>query len=111
MEDRYHASLSLFSCKGFYGLPCRSEQNVIDDLWLIKRQSVQGFRQSKHDMEVTDRQKFGGSRCYPFFPLLPLTFRTVAIAAAIVADLYMTALIAFIHMPAQGSSAAGFDRP
>jgi hypothetical protein len=63
-----------------------TEQQIIDDLFILQSHGGELRRQSEHDMNVTRGEKFATTCGEPPFPSARLTFRTVAIATTVVGD-------------------------
>ena len=71
--------------------------------------SVISAGSAEHDVEVADRQQVGLARCQPVPRGRPLALRAVAVAAAVVGDAAVAAVLAALDVPAEGGSAAGLD--
>ena len=67
-------------------------------------------KQRKHDMEVTDRQQVSLAFGKPDTCRCSLTLGAVPVAAAVIGDPPMPAVLASLDMAAKGSGAAVLDR-
>src|SRR5208283_5094777 len=63
----------------------------------------------EHDMEIAGGQKFAFACRQPAFPRLCLALRAVSVSARVVGDGLITATLAAIAMPTQGSGAAALN--
>ena len=85
------------------------EQDVVNLSWVLKRQAADLGGQREHDMEIGNRQQFGGAALEPAGALGVLTLRTVPVTARVVGDAYVGALAALFDMAAESGGATGFD--
>jgi len=67
-------------------------------------------RHGEHDMEVRDRQQIGLSVGQPIGPRQALALRAMAVAAGVVGDAAVRAVLASFNMSTECRGAAGFDR-
>jgi hypothetical protein len=86
-----------------------TEQQIVDDLFILQSHGGELGRQSEHDMNVTRGKKFATTCGEPPFPSARLTLRTVAIATTVVGDGgTLSTAGALINMAAQcGGATAG----
>src|SRR5215470_15159789 len=89
----------------------RTEQNAVDGSLVLQSQRRELFGQRKHDMEILHRKQFRLPLLEPLGTVQRLTLRTVAIAAGVVGDTFLLALIALFDVAAQRSRAAKFNGP
>src|SRR5271165_3211492 len=83
-----------------------TEQQIIDDLFILQNQWRQLLRQSEDDMGVGRREKFAAPCFEPVFAGTGLTLRAMPISAAVVGDGgAMSTAGALIDMAAEGGGA------
>ena len=88
----------------------RAEQQVVDDrLVLVGDRSDLG-RQREDDVEVADRQQIGLAGGKPIPCRRTLTLWAMAVAARVVGDAAVAAILATLDMPAERGRAARLDR-
>ena len=90
-----------------------AEQDVVDLARILKCQPADLLRQRKHDVEIWNRQQFSPSCRQPFCARRGLTLWTMPVAARIIRDDAMPALVALLHilpMAAEGGRAAVANR-
>ena len=92
------------------GLGRGLEQQVVDDGLVLIGDIGDGRRQCEHDMMVRHRQQIGLARRQPFLCHSPLALRAVPVAARVVRDLGVRALLAARDMSAERRRAAVLDR-
>ena len=88
----------------------RAEQEVVDDGLVLAGDVGDWPRQCEHDMIVRHRQQIGLARRQPFFCHRPLALRAVPVAAAVVRDLSVRALLAARNMTTERRRAAALNR-
>src|SRR6185312_8196532 len=76
-----------------------AKQNAIDGLLVIKREARERLGQSEDDVKIFDRQQFSLPALQPLDTVRPLTLRTMAVAAGVIAVARVAALAAFFGMP------------
>ena len=74
-------------------------------------ETIQAFRQGKNHMEIPAIQHIVLPCLYPSVSIGTLTFRTMAVAATVVAYSFRTAIRTTLHMSAQSRCTAHFDSP
>ena len=92
------------------GLGRGLEQQVVDDGLVLVGDVGDGRRQREHDVIVRHRQQIGFARGQPFLCRRALALRAVPVAARIVRDLAVRALLAARDMAAERRRAAVLDR-
>ena len=95
------------------GFRYRAEQDAIDQAHVLKRQAADLQRQRKYNVEVRDRQQFGLPVGQPFGARHGLAFWAMPIAARIIGDDLMSAVVALLnilHVAAEGGRAAVANR-
>ena len=88
----------------------RVEQHVVDDTLVAQGKSVERVGECEHDVEVLDGQQFLGAIRHPLAQADALAPRAVPVAAGVVGDALVVAVITLLDMSAQGGGAAGSDR-
>lgn len=92
-------------------LRCRGEQQAIDlGLVLVGDGADRGW-QREHHMEVGDWQQLRGARLKPVGSGSPLTLRAMTIAARVVGDASVRAILATLDMPAKRGGTASLESP
>ena len=91
-------------------LRCRPEQQVIDQRLVVEGDVGDLGGQREHDVEVADRQQVGLALGEPCTRGRALALRAVPVAAAVVGDPPLAAVLAGLDVTAQCSGAAVFDR-
>jgi hypothetical protein len=97
-------------CDRHQGLGRDLEQQVVDDGLVLVGDIGDRTRQREHNMEVWHRQQIGLARGQPVLCRRALALRAVPIAAAVVRDLGVCALLAARDMSAESCAAAALDR-
>src|SRR5258706_16335711 len=90
-------------------LRARLEQEIVDHRLVLMRDRADPRRQREHDVEVGHLQQLGLARFHPFTRLAALALRAMPIAAAVVSDGRVLALLAARDMAAEGRRAATLD--
>jgi len=88
----------------------RSEQQVVDGGFVVERDGGDRRRQGEDDVIVGNRQEFGFAFCEPLPRRRALTLRAMVVAAGVVGDARMRAVLAALDMSAERGGAAGLDR-
>jgi hypothetical protein len=91
-------------------LRCRLEQQVVDERLVLERDVGDLGRQREHDMEVADRQQVGLALGQPRPCGRALALRAVPVAAGVVGDPPLAAVLASLDVTAKGCGAAILDR-
>jgi hypothetical protein len=87
-----------------------SEQEVVDGGLVLERDRADRRRQSKDDVIVGDRQEFGFALGEPLPRRRALALRAVAVAAGIVGDAFVRAVLAALDVSAERGGSTGLDR-
>ena len=82
-------------------LGCRPEQDGVDPLFILERDLGDRRRQREHNMEIRYRQELSLPGRHPFGAGLPLTLRTVPVAAGIVGAAHQSAFRADLGVTTQ----------
>ena len=86
------------------------EQEVVDGGLVLERDLGDRRRQGEDDVVIGDRQQLGLALGKPLARRRALTLRAVPIAAGVVGDALMRAVLAALDVPAERGGATGFDR-
>ena len=107
MKDGCHSgSEPLFGSECVNGGP-RSLEHAVVELPLVSHgDSVQTVGQREHDMEIPGRDDFLPAELNPLLTLLVLTFGTMSVPTAVVADSDVPALGTHLYMPSEGTGPA-----
>jgi hypothetical protein len=97
------------SGNGLQGFRRGAEQQTVHLAFVLHRQHGQLFGQSKDDVEILARQKFGLTFFQPLGPGERLALGTMPIAAGIISVAFVSALVTLLQVPPQGGGAASFD--
>jgi len=87
----------------------RAEQQVIDDCLVLVSDWGDLGGQCENDVEIADRQQIGLAGRQPIRRRRALTFWAMAVAARVVSDAAVAAVLAALDMPAERSRAALLD--
>ena len=98
------------SCDSAQRLGGRSEQNVVDDLLVLKGNGGDGLRQGEDHVKIWGVEKLGLTVFQPLGARQRLTFRAVSIATAVVEDAPVVTVIAALDVTAKRCGSAQFDR-
>ena len=93
-----------------HGLGRRLEQQVVDDRLVVEGDVGDLGRQREDDVEVSDRQQVGLALGQPGARGGALALGAVPVAAAVVGDPPVAAVLAGLDMTAEGGGAAMLDR-
>jgi hypothetical protein len=88
----------------------RAEQEVVDHGLVLVGDRGDLGRHGEDDMEIGDRQQIGLAGREPILRRRPLTLGAMAIAARVVGDAAVAAILAVLDMPAERGRAALLDR-
>ena len=91
-------------------LRCRPEQQVVDQRLVVEGDVGDLGGQREHDVEVADRQQVGLALGQPGARRCALALGTVPVAAGVVGDPPMAAVLAGLDVTAERSGAAMLDR-
>jgi hypothetical protein len=94
---------------GQHGLGADPHQQVVDDPFVVIGDVGDGRRQGEDDVEVADGEQFGLASRQPIVCGSTLALGAVAVAAAVVRDLGVGAVLALRDMTAEGRGAAALD--
>src|SRR5215468_10838191 len=97
-------------CNGQQRLGCGAEQQVVDRCLVLVGNWANLGRQRKDQVEVADRQQIGLARGEPVFGCRALALGTMAVAARVVGNPAVAAILAALDMAAEGRRATLFDR-
>ena len=86
------------------------EQEVVDGGLVLERDGADRSRQGEDDVIVGDRQQLRLAVCEPLPRRRGLTLRAVAVAAGIVGDPFVRAVLAALDVSAERGGATGLDR-
>jgi hypothetical protein len=95
---------------GLHRLGRRAKQDVIDDRLVLQRNAGDRRRHSEHDMEVRNRQQVALAIREPLGAGETLALRAVPVAAGIVGNAGLTAILAALDMAAEHRCPARLDR-
>lgn len=104
------AEVSWVGGDGQHRLRCRLEQQVVDERLVLERDVGGLGGQREHDMEVADRQQVGLALGQPRPCGRALALRAVPVAAGVVGDPPLAAVLASLDVTAKGCGAAILDR-
>jgi len=85
------------------------EQQAVDHGLVLPGDGSDRRRQTEHDVEVGNRQQFGFPLGQPFLGGDGLALRTMAVAAGVVRDPQVRAVLATLDMAAESCGAAALD--
>ena len=88
----------------------RPEQDVVDDRLVLQRDGGDRRRHGEDDVEVRHRQQLGLAISEPLRAGQTLALRAVPVAAGIVGDAGLAAILAALDMAAERRRPAGLDR-
>ena len=95
--------------EGLQGVGGHAEQQSVEQHGVVKRQCHQRFGQGEDEVEVLDRQQLLLACLDPQGALEGAALGAVAVAAGVVADLDMVAVVALIDVAAEGAGATARD--
>src|ERR1700755_218255 len=87
-----------------------SEQEVVDGSLIVERDGADRSRQGEDDVVIGNRQKLRLAVFEPLPRRRSLTLRAMPVAAGIVGDPLVRAVLAALDMSAERGGAAGLDR-
>ena len=88
----------------------RLEQDVVDERLVLESDRRDWRRHGEDDMEIGNRQQFGAAICKPLEARETLALRAMSIAAGIVGDADLAAILAPLDMTAERRRSACLDR-
>ena len=113
MQDRDHADLGAemfgIGADGADRLGRGLEEDIVDDRLVLQGDRCERGRHGEDEMEIRDWQKFGAAVGQPLGSREPLALGAVPIAAGIVGDTDLAAVLALLDMPAEHGGAARLD--
>ena len=86
------------------------EQEVVDGRLVLERDRADCRRQGEDDVVVGNRQEFGLALGEPLARRRALTLRAVPVAAGVVGDAFVRAVLAALDVAAERGAATGLDR-
>ena len=86
------------------------EQEVVDGGLVLERDRADRRRQGEDDVIIGDRQELGLALGEPLPRRRALTLRAVAVAAGVVGDAFVRAVLAALDVSAERGGATGLDR-
>ena len=90
-------------------LGAATEQQVVDQFFVLQSQGRQLVGERKHDVSVGRSEQFAASRGQPAITCLALALRTVPITAGVIGDGSMAAAGALVYMASHRGGAASLD--
>lgn len=87
----------------------RLEQKSIDRCFVLEGDSADRRRQGENDMVIGDRQQLSLARREPIGRRSPLALRAMAVAAGVVGEAGMGAVLASLDMAAERRGTAGLN--
>ena len=87
------------------------EQAVVDDSWVLQGQGCQFVGQREHHVKIRHRQQFACALREPSGPGHRLALRAVPVAARVVLNLLVAAVVAALEMATQGRRATTENGP
>jgi hypothetical protein len=113
VQDADHPDLSSqvfgIGCDGQQGLRAGSEQQIVKQTWVLQGQHIEFMGHGEHNVKVAGSQEFAFPCCQPVLARLRLTLGAVPISTRVVGDGPITATLASIAMPTEGSSATALN--
>jgi hypothetical protein len=91
------------------GLRSGLAQEVVHDPWVWQGQGRQSVGEGKDDVEILDRQQFTPAILQPLSCGQGLALGTMAMTTGVVGDGLVTAVVALIHVAAQGGGTTAFN--
>jgi hypothetical protein len=102
-----HLEIHHRSGKRRHGVGGGLEQDRVDDGLVLEGDLGDRRGQGEDEVEIGNRQEFGLPVRQPLRPRLPLTLRTMTIAAGVVGDPRDAAVVASLDMPAEDAKKKG----
>jgi hypothetical protein len=96
--------------QGPHRLRCRPEQDIVDDRLVLQRDAGDRRRHGENEVEVSYWQQLGLAIGKPLRAGETLALRTVSVAAGIVGDAALAAILTPLDMAAERRRPAHFDR-
>jgi len=114
VEDREESDLRAqmigIGRDGAQCLAGRPEQNIVDDVLILKGNGCDWLRHSEDHMEILGVEKLGSTIIQPLGASQRLAFWAVAISTAVVPDALVVTAIAALDMATKCRRSAQFDR-
>jgi hypothetical protein len=107
--DNAEVGVPEFVGKGLQGFGGTAHEDGVDLGIAVLHQAVEVFGQGEDEVEVLDGQQLQLAVIDPGGALGCAAFGAVAVAAGVVADLHVAAVVALIDMAAERGGAAGLD--
>src|SRR5713101_1092036 len=95
---------------GGQGLGSGSEQNAIDEIFVLVSNGSDRFGNREDDMKIVRLENFGGSFFDPLGTSEGLTFWAMTVAATVVTGPLVITAVAALEMTAESCSTAHLDR-
>src|SRR6266404_848246 len=95
---------------GGQGLGCGSEQNAVDESFVLVSNGGDRFGQREDEMKIRGRENFRFPLFDPFRPRQRLALGAMSVAAAIVSVTLVRTAVAMLEMTTQGRRPAHLDR-
>ena len=95
---------------GGQGLGSGSEENTVDEIFVLVSDGSDGFGNGEDDMKIVRVENFGRSFFNPLSTCEGLTLWTVAVAAAVVTGPLVIAAVAALEMTAESCGSTHLDR-
>ncbi len=115
VKDRDHARLGTevlrVASEGEQGLGRGPEQEIVDQVWMAKRDGIQQVRQGEDDVEVVDREKLLEASLEPSLLGQGLALGTVAVAAGAPDCAFLTTIRTDLPEPPEGRSPTSSSFP
>ena len=108
MQNARHATLQpLLLEECLQGFPCRTEHAAVEERHVPHGKGMKDVRNGEYHMEVLHSgDDFLLAHLDPHLALLVLALRAMAVTAAVIAHVDLTAFGAYLHMSAEGTSPA-----
>ena len=97
---------SLIACKGGDGGPRGLEHAIVEGSLMVNGYRMQAIRHREYHMEVLRGDNLLPAESNPLLAFLVLALRAMAVTTAVVADLYLSAFRAYLHMTSKGAGSA-----
>ena len=95
---------------GRQGLGCGSEQNAVDEIFVLVCNGGDRFGEGEDDMKIRGRENFRFPFFDPFGTCQGLALGAMSVAAAIVSVTLVRTAVAVLEMTTKGRRPAHFDR-
>src|SRR5712692_2350024 len=115
VQDADHADLGsqvfLIRCDLQQSSCAGGEQQIVKQARVFQGQDIHFMRHGEHGMEIAGSQEFALAGRQPALAGLRLTLGAVPISTRVVGDGLISATLASVAMPAEGSGATALDGP